>query len=212
MIWPLFGLAVHGPGLSLVAITDEVALRLAALVGDGVHPPGDTPFSTDWASAPSPERERSALRHYWRHRVEWRPDDWTQQFAAVAGGEVVGSIDVAARDFRLMREVTTGSWLGLAHQGRGLGGLMRRAALHFAFVGLGAERAHSDAWEDNGASLAVSRRLGYRETHRRRARRGDRADTFVCFELDAEGFRRAHPADAYRIEGLDACRGFFGLG
>ncbi len=37
--------------------------------------------------------------------------------------------------------MTTGSWLGRAHQGRGLGKEMRQAALHIIFAGLGAQQA-----------------------------------------------------------------------
>jgi RimJ/RimL family protein N-acetyltransferase len=38
---------------------------------------------------------------------------------------------------------------------------MRAAILHLAFAGLGATRATSGAFENNAASLAVSRALGY---------------------------------------------------
>ena len=56
----------------------------------------------------------------------------------------------------------TGSWLGLRHQGRGIGTEMRAAVLLFAFDHLGATRARSAAFVDNPASLRVSEKLGYR--------------------------------------------------
>jgi RimJ/RimL family protein N-acetyltransferase len=40
---------------------------------------------------------------------------------------------------------------------------MRAAILHLAFAGLGARYAVSGAYVDNAASLAVSRKLGYRD-------------------------------------------------
>ncbi len=57
----------------------------------------------------------------------------------------------------------TGSWLGRRYQGRGIGTQMRAAVLHLAFGGLGAQQAVSAAFEDNPASLRVSRKLGCRD-------------------------------------------------
>jgi RimJ/RimL family protein N-acetyltransferase len=59
--------------------------------------------------------------------------------------------------------VHTGSWLGLDYQGQGIGTQMRAAVLHLAFEGLGAQQAVSEAFDDNPASLGVSRKLGYRD-------------------------------------------------
>ena len=61
----------------------------------------------------------------------------------------------------MLREVSTGSWLGQRYQGQGLGTEMRAAVLHLAFTGLGAEFATSNTFTDNAASLGVSRKLGY---------------------------------------------------
>ena len=75
--------------------------------------------------------------------------------------QVVGVQDINAEHFATLRSVHTGSWLGLAHQGQGLGKEMRQAILHLAFAGLGALEAHSGAFFDNEASLATSRSVGY---------------------------------------------------
>ena len=64
---------------------------------------------------------------------------------------------------RVLRTVHTGSWLGRAYQGRGLGKEMRAAVLGFAFDGLGAQVAESSAFLDNAASNGVSKSLGYEE-------------------------------------------------
>jgi RimJ/RimL family protein N-acetyltransferase len=68
---------------------------------------------------------------------------------------------MVASDFAVKRQVGTGSWVGQAYQGHGIGKEMRAAILHLAFAGLGAQRAMSGAFENNVASLAVSRALGY---------------------------------------------------
>lgn len=57
--------------------------------------------------------------------------------------------------------MNTGSWLTKSMQGRGLGTEMRAALLLFAFDVLGAEWAESGAASWNGASLDVSKKLGY---------------------------------------------------
>ena len=74
--------------------------------------------------------------------------------------------DIGAENFRAVRSVETGSWLGRAHQGQGIGREMREAVLHLAFAGLGAEEALSGAFEDNAASLATSRAVGLRRERR----------------------------------------------
>lgn len=51
--------------------------------------------------------------------------DWSLSLAVLHEGRVVGRQDVMAKDFGVTGEVSTGSWLGLAHQGRGLGTEMR---------------------------------------------------------------------------------------
>ena len=66
-----------------------------------------------------------------------------------------------AKNFGRERAASTGSWLGRAWQGKGLGTEMRAAVLHLAFQGLGATLATSGAIEGNRQSLGVSRKLGY---------------------------------------------------
>lgn len=81
----------------------------------------------------------------------------------IRDGAVVGTQGIAGRDFGVLREVRTGSWLGRRYQGQGIGTQMRAAVLHLAFEGLQAQHAVSGAFEDNPASLGVSRKLGSRD-------------------------------------------------
>jgi RimJ/RimL family protein N-acetyltransferase len=58
--------------------------------------------------------------------------------------------------------INSGSWLGRAFQGRGLGTEARAAILALAFTGLGAVAAESGYVDGNAASARVSEKLGYR--------------------------------------------------
>ena len=116
-----------------------------------------------WTDTSPDERARSTLQYHWSRWGSWQPTDWTLELVVVRDGVVVGSQGVGGRDFAVLREVSTGSWLGRHYQGRGIGTQMRAAALHLAFEGLKARHAVSAAFEDNAASLGVSRKLGYRD-------------------------------------------------
>lgn len=79
----------------------------------------------------------------------------------------------------------------------------------WAFAGLGVLEAHSGAWHDNAASLAVSRRLGYRDNGvELRLRRGV-PNRHIKLRLTRDDWER-HRRDDIEIVGLDACRGMFG--
>lgn len=211
-IWPLFDLTVTGPRMRLRYMDDDLGERVARLAAEGIfRDPREMMFTRPWTDVPSPYLERGAVQRYWRCRAEWTPRKWTAPFAAIVGDAVVGTIDVGAEDFSRLRQVMTGSWLGLAHQGRGLGTEMRRLALALAFDGLGAERAYSAAWEDNHASLGVSRRMGYRETGRRVRLRRDEPRTSIDIVIDRETWLAQGHRDI-AITGLEACAELFGLG
>lgn len=206
--WPLFELEVRTPRVTLRYPDDELVDALASLVAQGIHDPAVMPFSVPWTDAEPPYRERGAMQFHWRTRADWRPEHWQCPFAVLVDGEPVGVQDVMATDFAALREVETGSWLVRGRQGEGIGTEMRAAVLHFAFEGLGAHYALSGAWHDNGASLAITRRLGYVEAGRRRAlRRGD-PDWMVGYRLARDGWERR---DDIEIVGLDGCRPMFGV-
>ncbi len=71
--WPLFDLAVRTPRIEVRYPDDELLFELAALPADGVHEAAAMPFLHPWTRAPSPELERSALRHWWGHGPRGRP-------------------------------------------------------------------------------------------------------------------------------------------
>jgi RimJ/RimL family protein N-acetyltransferase len=122
---------------------------------------GTGTFLTPWTDLPPADRALHVVRSEWSSRGEWTPADWSLGLATVVSGVVVGLQAVRARSFGALREVSTWSWLGQPHQGRGTGTLMRQAVLHLAFEGLGAAEATTASFVDNPAPLAVSRKLGY---------------------------------------------------
>lgn len=160
-IWPPARVRVRTPRLELRVPTDEDIVALAGAAAGGVHDAGTMPFSQPWSDEPQEVLAASMYRWHARCRGSWSPDRWSLLFAAYVNGEPVGAQDIGARDFGVLREVGSGSWLAQSHQGRGLGSEMRRAMLHFAFAGLGALAANSGAYVDNDASNNVSVACGY---------------------------------------------------
>jgi RimJ/RimL family protein N-acetyltransferase len=204
--WPLFGLEVRTPRLVLRYPDDALGLELVELAERGVHDPATMPFTIPWTDDPP----SAHLQHLWRNRAEWTPARWHLQLVACVDGEVVGTQGMTAEHFAARRTVETGSWVGMAHQGRGIGKEMRAAMLHLAFAGLGAETATTAAWHDNAASLAVTRALGYDENGWTTEMRRDQADRQLRFVMERAAWE-ARRRDDIEVVGLDACLGLFGL-
>lgn len=209
-VWPLADLKLRTPMLELRWPSEGDLIAMAELATLGVHDSGVQPFLVPWTDAPPAERARSVLQYQWSCWGSWQPDNWRLGLAVVRDGVVTGVQDMNARDFAVLRRVSTGSWLGQAYQGQGIGTEMRAAVLHLAFAGLGAEHAVSSAFQDNPSSIRVSHKLGYRDdgiehyvvrgrammTHRLRLTRADwEAARFVPVE----------------IEGLAPCLPHFGV-
>jgi RimJ/RimL family protein N-acetyltransferase len=117
--------------------------------------------------------------------------------------------DVGAKEFSTRRQVSSGSWIGLEYQGKGIGREMRAAMLHFAFEGLGAELAHSGFISTNTTSRRVSEALGYVPNGFCYEQiRGElvRVESVVLERSVWESHRR----DDIEIVGLDGCRDMFG--
>ncbi len=106
---------------------------------------------------------RATILHFWRRAGDFTPKAWAINFVVFRGGQPMGLQAIGAEDFGVTREFHTGSWLGMRFQGQGVGTRMRAAVLQFGFAGLGAVSARSGAYLGNESSLAISRKLGYRE-------------------------------------------------
>ena len=157
---PTFRLRVRSGDLELRLPDDVELLALADLAADGVHGPAAR-FSWSWTRGTRDEVKRNVLAHQWKNRGRTAADDWVLSLAVFRGGDVLGEQQVSAKNFHVTRAGHTGSWLGLRHHGQGIGTRMRLMALHLAFDGLDAAEMVSEAYDDNPASNAVSRRLGY---------------------------------------------------
>jgi RimJ/RimL family protein N-acetyltransferase len=208
--WPLVGLRIETPRLSLSYPADADLDRLNAVASRGIHDPAAMPFAIPWTDDPPEIRPRNSLQFWWRLRASWQPTKWMLTLMAKEGDNVVGVQDLLADDFAVTRSVATGSWLGQSYQGRGLGKEMRAAILHLAFAGLGAVRATSGAFEDNPASLAVSRALGYVENGDDIMARRGRPVRHIRLVLHRQVWEQSRRQDI-QIHGLEACLPMFGL-
>jgi RimJ/RimL family protein N-acetyltransferase len=206
--WPLFDLVIRTPLLELRLPREDEFTALIDLAGQGIHDPETMPFFVPWTDLEPKQRARTTAQWLWGHRANWSPENWTFTSAVFVEGGPVGMQDMSAQQFRAVRSVETGSWLGRAHQGQGLGREMRQAMLHLAFAGLGAEEARSGAFEDNAASLATSRSVGYEENGEARERRRDGWGRTIRFRLGREQWERKR-RDDIEIVGLEQCVDLF---
>lgn len=206
--WPLFDLVVRTPRLTVRYLDDALAAELATLAAAGIHDAGTMPFAIPWTDVPSPELERNAFRFYWQSRAETTPASWNLNFAVLEDDQVVGSTSMIANAFPAVRAFETGSWLGRRFQGRGVGTEMRVASLHLGFLGFDASTATTGAFEDNQASLGVTRKLGYQPNGvALHERRGERAQS-QRFLMTRQHFLEHVRRDDVEITGDAAVREF----
>ncbi|KRE94704.1 GCN5 family acetyltransferase [Nocardioides sp. Soil774] len=209
-LFPPLGLRVVAGPLELRGLTDELIVELCDLAERGIHDPDAMPFYFPWTAAPAGQLSRNTAAYHWGKRSTFSADDFCLDLAVLLDGRVIGCQGVAAQHFPVTRTGETGSWLGRAFQGRGLGTAMRRAMCALLFDHLGFEEITSAAFVDNPASLGVSRKVGYQPTAVRRIKRreGELAlnqglvltpETFVRDDL------------AIEVTGADAVRAFIGL-
>lgn len=158
-IFPAFGLRIECGPVTLRALRESDGPRVAELAAEGIHAAESRPFLRPWNL--EEKQPLTSLQFYYRTWASMTPASWTLMFAVERDGLVVGAQDMMTESFPVLRTAETGSWLGLAHQGRGTGTLMRQAILAFAFDHLGAVEMTSGAWADNPSSRRVSEKCGY---------------------------------------------------
>lgn len=208
--WPLRDLVLRTPRLELRPDDDAGLDGLVEAAYAGVHPPEEMPFLVPWTEADPAYLGRGMLQYFWSERARLAPESWSIHFLVRHDGRVIGTQGLTGTDFAVTREVSSGSWLGRAHQGIGLGTEMRAAVLLFAFDHLRARRARSDAFPDNHASHRVSAKLGYRRDGTTTVvRRGEPVDDVRLVVEEAEFVR---PDWTLAAEGVDGCLGLLGAG
>jgi RimJ/RimL family protein N-acetyltransferase len=161
---PLFDLRLRTPRLELRLGTPEEIDELGRLARRGIHPAEEMPFGVAWSDRIGEPTFPEEFRAYHAALLaSWKPHAWKIDFLVWEHHVLVGAQGISSENFSTERTVATGSWLGAAHQGRGVGTEMRVAMLELGFRGLGANAATSGWLEGNRASARVSEKLGYRE-------------------------------------------------
>lgn len=207
---PMLGLRIRQGPLELRGITDDDLVELAALAARGIHSPGEMPFLMPWTEASPEDLIRNTAQFHWSIRANFTPTAWDLQLGVWHGGVLVGCQGFATRDFLVTRTGETGSWLGEAFQGQGIGTEMRKAICAFVFDHLEALQITSGAFVDNPASGAVSRKVGYRTNGVRRLKRreGEAVGHIDYLLLPEDLVRSEHPL---QVTGGDAFRRSIGL-
>jgi RimJ/RimL family protein N-acetyltransferase len=213
-LWPPSGLRVVSGDLELRYLDEDLLFQLAVVGGEGIHDPGAMPFTFPWSRGSAVEVGRSILAYQWSAASRIAPASWAIELAVVRGGEVLGVQSLTATDFLVTRTAESGSWLGRRHQGAGVGTRARLMILELLFAGFDARTATTSAWQDNGPSNAVTRKIGYRPNGTMTLEREGKAADDVRYRLDRDDWA-ARP-EALRPEvtlhGVGPVREMLGLG
>ncbi|WP_433434806.1 GNAT family N-acetyltransferase [Nonomuraea sp. CA-141351] len=209
-LWPLYGLTIFTPRLELRLPREEELAELAHLAGRGVHRADERPFLTPWTDGSPEERARFVLQAHWGQLGGWSVAAWRLGLGVFRHGDPLGVVTLRARDFPVVREVTTSAWLGIEHQGKGYGTEARVGLLTLAFDHLDARAALTEVFQDNHASQGVSRKLGYEYDGISVDARGDEAVVSDRLRLTRERWMQEN-RPAVRVDGTAACRPLFGL-
>lgn len=224
-LWPLHGIRLRTVDLDLRVMAEGDLSTLLTLLPDDLQM---NPHATRYAGLDDRANRRAVLAQgYWRALGMWSPDDWALPFvvrtAGPEGGDdsgastsrlgspgtVLGVQWLEGPDWRADRTVDSSSWLVPGARGRGLGTQMRAAVLALAFGPLRAEAAISSAVVDNGASLGVSRALGYRDTHRSVLEHS--GETLQHVRLERAVWDASGRAQAIAVHGVGPALPYFGL-
>ena len=206
--WPLLDLRITAGDLELRPLVEaDLAEVVRVMPADLELDPHATRFEV-------PEGvHRAVVVHmeYWRSYGTWSPQSWRFHLAVRRDGDLLGLQELEGNNFPTLRTVDTSSWLVPGARGVGIGKAMRRAVLSLAFDHLGARAAITSAWHDNHASLGVSRSLGYRANGESLLARGDDVDTLVHLRMTADDWAASGGGAEIAVEGVDACRPWFGI-
>ena len=209
-VFPALGLRITAGPLELRGLVDDDLAQLADLAERGIHDPTTMPFYFPWTDAPIDQLARNTAQYHWRSRADFSPAKWDLNLGVWRDGELLGTQGVGTEHFLVTRTGETGSWLGREHQGQGVGTAMRQVMCAFLFDHLGFEEITSGAFADNPASLAVSRKVGYRDNGVRRLKRreGELATNLGLVLRPEDLVRGEHPLE---VKGVAAFRRSIGL-
>jgi RimJ/RimL family protein N-acetyltransferase len=209
-VFPALGLRITAGPLELRGISDEDLVTLGALAVGGIHEPDRMPFFYPWTDVDPSELPLRFAQYHWNIRASWSEEKWELNLGVWRDGELLGVQGVATENFLVTRTGETGSWLARQHQGKGVGTAMRQAICAFLFDHLDFAEISSAAFTDNPSSLAVSRKVGYRENGVRRLKRreGELATNLGLLLRPEDLVRGEHPL---AVEGVQPLRRSIGL-
>jgi len=204
---PLFGLRLRCRSVALRSVREADLPHLAAILPHDyeLNPRAELLSGVDVQE----NRRRILCQDYWRAMGTWSPSAWCLNFAVEYDGDVVGVQSLEANDFPTVRTVDSASWLIQAVRGRGIGVAMRMAVLGLAFDHLNAWAAITSARTDNGPSLGVSRRIGYRDNGVSLNASHDGVVELSHLRLTEQGWRATGLGREVTVEGLAPCRPWF---
>jgi RimJ/RimL family protein N-acetyltransferase len=207
--WPLFGLRLRCRDVRLRLVGERDLPHMAAIRPDDFdhHPRAEMFAELDRHQ----NLRRLTYQEFWRSLGTWSPSSWCLDLAVEYDGAVVGVQSLEADEFPVLHTVDSGSWLVPAVRGKGIGIAMRTAVLGLAFDHLGAVAAITSADSDNGASLGVSRRIGYRHNGVTLNDSGHGVIELTHLRLTAEEWRASGLGKEVTVTGLEPCRPWFGL-
>jgi RimJ/RimL family protein N-acetyltransferase len=209
-LWPLFGLTVQTSRLQLRLPHEQEIAELAGIAGKGVHHPDERPFLTPWTAGDPQDRARFVLQEHWSQLGAWSASAWQLGLGVFLDELPLGIVTLRARDFPVVREVATSSWLGLPHHGKGYGTEARAGLLTLAFDHLGADAALTEVFQDNHSSQGVSRKLGYEPDGISRDARSGEVVVSDRLRLTRQKWQ-SRPQTRARIAGFANCRSMFGV-
>ncbi len=204
--WPLLDLCIDTPKFQMVCARDEHFEDLA----DILMRVRQQPHQSWWGAENDGVGtfETKFLQYLWSHRSGWRHDNWRITFVILEDGRARGVQSIWSEKFPALRAVSSGSWLDPEHQGRGIGRMMRSAALHFVFDSLEAVEARTSSRVENAAALSLTRSLGYRENGFLRKARVDEVVVEQEFTM-SRGDWFEQQREKFPVSGFDACRFMF---
>ncbi|MFD1338922.1 GNAT family N-acetyltransferase [Microbacterium lemovicicum] len=203
---------VTTPRIELAGATDDLLGELQHVVWEGKATADPAPYDDPMSlyEADPDVRVRKWLQGVWRGRGSVTSDFWRVHFVVLVDGRAVGMQDLIGDQFGTYGTVASFSWLSSDMRRQGVGTEMRQAILHFAFEGVGATEATTEAFLDNSGSNGVSRSVGYEENGVGWATRRGEPGLMQRWRLTRQDWMRRR-RDDIDLHGMAECRESLGL-
>lgn len=75
-VWPLFGLTLTSPRLTLRIVRDDDIPALLEAAYPGIHDLARMPFMVPWTDAEPDQMRRDFARRQWRQQISVQPGNW----------------------------------------------------------------------------------------------------------------------------------------